>query len=106
MADKIVRRDSRGTLIDVRTKGQGTGNTATEESPEAKKRRVEKAWNVRYFRDGLKIGDGIAAAAKIEAYKVANPQWTKSRDAWAQAQVKPKPAPKPGSTLGTLAGVK
>ena len=104
MADKIVRRDSRGTLIDVQTTGQGTGATAAEESPEAKKRRVEKAWNDRYFASlGM---SGLGGAAKIEAYKVANPQWTKARDAWAQAQVKPKPKPPAGSTLGTLAGVK
>ena len=75
-----------------------------EETPEAKKRRVEKAWNDRYFASlGM---SGLGGAAKIEAHKVANPQWTKNRDAWAQAQMKPKPAPKPGSTLGTLAGVK
>jgi len=104
MADKIVRRDSRGTLIDVQTTGQGTGATAVEESPEAKKRRVEKAWNDRYFAS---MGySGLGGAAKIEAYKTANPDWTKARDKWAQAQVKPKPAPKPGSTLGSLAGVK
>ena len=75
-----------------------------EETPEAKKRRVEKAWNDRYFASlGM---SGLGGAAKIEAHKVANPQWTKNRDAWAQAQVKPKPKPPAGSTLGTLAGVK
>ena len=95
MGDRIdPQRGSRGQVI-------GTGNTAQEENLEAKKRRVEKGWNDRFFAH-LGVGSGMGGAAAINAYKVANPGWTKARDKWAQAQVKAKAAPKPGTSLGGL----
>lgn len=70
----------------------GRAGKAVEETPEAKKRRVEKAWNDKFFSHlGL---SGIGGAAAIEKYKLANPDWTKKRDTWAQAQSKASKARK------------
>jgi len=97
-----VMHDSKGNPIPG---SADYGKQAQEETPEAKKRRGEKAWNDRYFAH---LGyTGIGDKAKVEAYKAANPGWTKARDKWAQGVVAKsraaKPKPKFGATLGELA---
>ena len=101
-----IMHDSEGNLVPG-SAGYGAG-AAQEETPAAKKRRVEKSWNDKYFAH---LGyTGIGGAAKVEAYKVANPTWTKARDKWAQgvdaaakAAKAAKPKPRFGATLGELA---
>ncbi len=88
------QRGSRGQII-------GTGQTAVEENPAERVRKVTAAWNTRYFAY-LKVGTGLGGAAAIEKYKTANPGWEKARDTWAQGMVRAAKKPKAGPTLGDL----